>query len=64
MGALSKIQHREHAKTGMTGKEQVKTLKRLNLIPRNRDLDEQMTLAKYAYVFMAGLLIGIFTQIL
>ncbi len=48
----------------MTGKEQVKTLKRLNLIPRNRDLDEQMTLAKYAYVFMAGLLIGIFSQII
>ena len=48
----------------MTGKEQTKILKTLNLIPKNKKLDEQMTLIKYTYVFIAGLLIGIFTQII
>ena len=64
MGALSKVQYWEHTKDWMTGKEQTKILKTLKLIPKNKKLDEQMTLIKYTYVFIAGILIGIFTQII
>ena len=48
----------------MTGKQQTKLLKTLQLIPRNKPMDEQITLMKYLYVFSSGLAIGIFSQIL
>jgi hypothetical protein len=64
MGALPKIQYREHTKTGMTGKEQTKLLKTLQLIPKNKSMEEQITLMKYLYVFTSGLAIGIFSQII
>ena len=48
----------------MTGKEQTKTLKRLNLIPRNRMIDEQITLLKYMYIFVSGIILGIITQVI
>jgi hypothetical protein len=48
----------------MTGKQQTKLLKTLQLIPRNKPMDEQITLMKYLYVFVSGLALGIFTQII
>ena len=48
----------------MTGKEQTKTLKRCNLIPRNIMIEEQITLLKYMYIFVSGIILGIFTQVL
>jgi hypothetical protein len=48
----------------MTSKEQTKLLKTLQLIPRNKSMEEQITLMKYLYVFTSGLAIGIFSQII
>lgn len=48
----------------MTGKEQTKLLKTLQLIPKNKSMQEQITLIKYLYVFSFGLAVGIFTQII
>ena len=64
MGALSKIQYWKHPKQRMTGKEQTKLLKTLQLIPKNKSMQEQITLMKYLYVFSSGLALGIFTQII
>ena len=47
----------------MTGKRLVKELKNLNLVPRNRMIDEQLQLLLYVTIFSAGLMLGIFTQI-
>jgi hypothetical protein len=48
----------------MTGKELTKELKKLNLIPRNKMIDEQLQLLLYVAIFSAGLMIGMFTQII
>lgn len=48
----------------MTGKRLIKDLKRLNLIPRNKMLDEQIQVLAYVSIFSAGLLLGIFSQII
>jgi hypothetical protein len=48
----------------MTGKQQTKLLKTLPLRPRNKSMDEQIILMKYLYVFVSGLALGIFTQII
>ena len=64
MGALSKIQYWEHAKTGMTGKQTIKELKNLKLIPKNKMIDDQLNLLGYLAMFTAGLIVGIFTQII
>jgi len=48
----------------MTGKRLVKDLKRLNLIPRNRMIDEQLQVLLYVSIFTAGMLLGIFSQII
>lgn len=48
----------------MTGKRLVKDLKRLNLIPRNRMIDEQLQLLLYVGIFSAGMMLGIFSQII
>ena len=48
----------------MTGKRLVKELKNLNLVPRNRMIDEQLQLLLYVTIFSAGLMLGIFTQII
>ena len=64
MGALSKIQYWEHSKAGMTGKQTIKELKNLKLIPKNKMIDDQFTLLGYLAMFTAGLIVGIFTQII
>jgi len=48
----------------MTGKRLVKDLKRLNLVPRNKMIDEQLQLLLYVTIFSAGLILGIFSQII
>jgi hypothetical protein len=48
----------------MTGKQLTKQLKQLNLIPRNRMIDEQLQLLLYVSIFTAGMLLGIFSQII
>ena len=48
----------------MTGKQTVKELKNLKLIPKNKMIDDQLTLLGYLVMFTAGLIIGIFTQII
>ena len=48
----------------MTGKRLVKDLKRLNLIPRNRMINEQLQLLLYVTIFSAGMMLGIFSQII
>tara|TARA_Y100000385_G_scaffold263115_1_gene295312 strand:- start:102 stop:248 length:147 start_codon:yes stop_codon:yes gene_type:complete len=48
----------------MTGKEITKELKNLKLIPKNKMIDDQLTLLGYLVMFTAGLLIGTLTQIL
>jgi len=64
MGALSKVQYRKHPKQRMTGKQLTKQLKQLNLIPRNRMLNEQLQLLLYVAIFSAGMILGIFSQII
>ena len=64
MGALSKIQYWKHPKQRMTGKRLVKDLKRLNLRPRNRMIDEQLQVLLYVGIFSAGMMLGIFSQII
>jgi len=48
----------------MTGKRLVKDLKKLNLIPRNRMINEQLQLLLYVTIFSAGMMLGIFSQII
>ena len=48
----------------MTGKETIKELKNLKLIPKNKMIEDQLTLLGYLVMFTAGLLIGTLTQIL
>jgi hypothetical protein len=48
----------------MTGKQTVKELKNLKLIPKNKMIDEQLTLLGYLAIFTAGMLVGIITQII
>lgn len=48
----------------MTGKETIKELKNLKLIPKNKMIDDQLTLLGYLVMFTAGLLVGTLTQIL
>lgn len=48
----------------MTGKRLVKDLKRLNLIPRNRMIDEQLQLLLYVAIFSLGMMLGVFSQII
>lgn len=48
----------------MTGKRLVKDLKRLNLVPRNKMIDEQLQLLLYVTIFSAGMMLGIFSQII
>ena len=64
MGALSKVQYWEHTKDWMTGKQTIKELKNLKLIPKNKMIDDQLTLLGYLAMFTAGMLVGIFTQII
>ena len=48
----------------MTGKQTIKELKNLKLIPKNKMIDDQFTLLGYLAIFTAGLIVGIFTQII
>ena len=48
----------------MTGKRLVKDLKRLSLIPKNKMIDDQLQLVLYLSIFSAGLMLGIFSQII
>ena len=48
----------------MTGKETIKELKNLKLIPKNKMIEDQLTLLGYLVMFTAGLLVGTLTQIL
>lgn len=48
----------------MTGKRLVKDLKRLNLVPKNKMIDDQLQLVLYLSIFSAGLMLGIFSQII
>jgi len=48
----------------MTGKQTIKELKNLKLIPKNKMIDDQITLVGYLAMFTAGLIIGIYTQII
>jgi hypothetical protein len=48
----------------MTGKQTVKELKNLKLIPKNKMIDEQLALLGYLAIFTAGMLVGIITQII
>ena len=48
----------------MTGKEQLKTLKSLGLIARTKQVEQQIVLTKYLYVFLLGLFIGSLSQII
>jgi len=48
----------------MTGKQTIKELKNLKLIPKNKMIDDQLTLLGYLVMFTAGLIVGILTQMI
>jgi hypothetical protein len=48
----------------MTAKDQNKILKNLGLIARTKQVEQQIVLTKYLYVFLLGLFIGSLTQII
>ena len=61
---LKKREEEQEQKEIREQKRKNKELKNLKLIPKNKMIDDQLTLLGYLVMFTAGLIVGIFTQII